>query len=160
MEKNRDRFLKFDQFVKERLNERMEVKIEKDDLILTPEEECFNSCWSIIEQQCGGDVNALKKYISIEYDIEEPTSKDIINYIMEIVDDYFNKGIKIIKGEHYVKHGKMDDFIKALTEIDYNMCVEDLIRKLLKVKDKDTPPAYAMEIFQVMAEYLPPKKKK
>lgn len=143
--------LKYDQFVNEHLN----VSIKKEDVCLSPDKECFDSCWAIIEQQCGGDVEALMKYLTNEYDIEEPTYKDVLIYIMELVDDYFNKGISFIEGEQYIKHGKKADFILALVNIDYKMCVEDLFRKLFKVDDEDNPPMYDDEIMRTLTEYLP-----
>lgn len=143
--------LKFDQFVNEHLN----VSIKKEDVCLSPDKECFDSCWAIIEQQCGGDVEALMKYLTNEYDIEEPTYKDVLIYIMELVDDYFNKGISFIEGERYIKHGKKADFIQALMDIDYKMCVDDLIRKLFKVDDEENPPQYLGEIMKILNEYLP-----
>lgn len=148
----RGKVLKFNDFV----NERMEVEIDQDFSVgIKHDEACIKSVWSVIEQICGGDVDALMKYISDEYDIANPTSRDLILYIMGQVDDYFNNGIVINDGEQYIKQGKVSEFIDALMHIDYKMCVETLIMKLYKVEQNDeNPPQYVEDLLQLVAEYI------
>ena len=70
--------LTFDDFV----NEKLEVSIRPDKIIMAPDKECFDAVWSILEQECGGDAEVLKDYLAQEYDIESPKMKDIIKHII------------------------------------------------------------------------------
>ena len=118
--------LKFADFVCEKL----EVSIKPKEITIEQDKECFNAVWSIIEQQCGGDIEKLKEYLSNEYEISWPNTKDIIKYVMELVDDYFTN--------------------------DYKMVVEDIIMKLMKVEnDPKSPPLYAKYLEKLCNECIP-----
>lgn len=144
--------LKFADFVCEKL----EVSIKPKEITIEQDKECFNAVWSIIEQQCGGDIEKLKEYLSNEYEISWPNTKDIIKYVMELVDDYFTNGIEITQGEQYIKKGKEPHFIDSLQKADYKMVVEDIIMKLMKVEnDPKSPPLYAKYLEKLCNECIP-----
>ena len=144
--------LAFDDFV----NEKLEVSIRPDKIIIAPNKECYDAVWSILEQECGGDAEVLKDYLEQEYDIESPSMEDIIKHIMSLVDDYFNAGVEILHGEQYILPDKKTDFIKRLEQIDYKMVIEDLVRELFKVENTpESYPSYCKEIEQICNECVP-----
>lgn len=146
----RGKVMKFDQFI----TEKMDVDIQKDEVTITPDEDCFKSCWSIIEQQCGGDADTMMKYLTTELGIPFPSKKDLVIYVMELVDDYLNNNITITQGEQYIKHGKRNEFVDALTNIDYKSVVENLLRKLYKVDNDNNIPGYIEDLFKILDDCL------
>ena len=99
--------LTFDDFV----NEKLEVSIRPDKIIIAPNKECFDAVWSILEQQCGGDAEVLKDYLEQEYDIEATAN--------------FKWGVQA-----HVS-GKDEDFTAAV-----NKMMDVLDNKVKKEKDK------------------------
>lgn len=143
--------LKFDQFVSEHLD----VEINQEEATITPDKECIDAVWSVIQQHCEGDIDKLMQYLSLEYHIEQPTNNDIVTYVMELVDEYLNNSITINQGEQYVRHGKMGGFFNALLELDYKIVVEELLRKLHKnVGSPSEPPLYIDDLIKITDEYL------
>ena len=149
--------MKFGDFCKS-VNERMEVSISANDVLITPDQAAvLTAVGNKIEQICGWDMDILLKHIAEEYQISQASHEDLVIWIEQEVQKYFRPEV-ILAGGETIK-GKEAEFLIAMQQLDYGMCVEKIVRRLrgLEEEDKKYPPLYLKRMEDLVREILDEK---
>lgn len=146
--------MKFGDFCKS-VNEWMEVSISANDVLITPDQAAvLTAVGNKIEQICGWDMDILLKHIAEEYQISQASHEDLVIWIEQEVQKYFRPEVIIAGGENIM--GKEAEFLTAMQQLDYGMCVEKIVRRLrgLEEVDKKYPPLYLKRMKDLMDEVM------
>lgn len=149
--------MKFGDFCKS-VNERMEVSISANDVLITPDQAAvLTAVGNKIEQICGWNMEVLLKHIAEEYQISQASHEDLVIWIEQEVQKYFRPEVIIAGGENI--RGKESEFLTAMQQLDYGMCVEKIVRRLrgLEEEDKKYPPLYLKRMKDLVREILDEK---
>ena len=148
--------LRFEDFMKNNMNERMDVDIKSPDNMdfLPSQDEVIDAVGNLIEQVSGWDMEVFKQYVAELFGIEKASHKDIVMWIMLEVNKYHQAEVNI-KGEDFVKKNKRDELPFELIELDYAMICEKIYRKLRGLQEDEKPtPTYIKKMVDICKEYL------
>ena len=133
--KQRGKVKRYWDFVRDKetttIQEKTHWYLSPDSVRVEPDIECVEKCWEIIRSEAT-NYEEMVAYLTAQGQTMVDLTT-IIKHIMDIVDaNLNNRGIKV-KDNDVMIHN-LEQFVQKTTELDYSMCVEMLVRRLVGIK--------------------------
>lgn len=148
--------LKFDEFVKHKMNERMDVEITPTDVLISAQHrEVLQNVSNKVEQICGWELSILLDHIAKEYHQESAGYKDLVMWVTNEVKKYF-QGEVSLKDNSFESEETEDKLAVGMMNVELGMIVEKIVRRLRGLSEDDEPiPTYIKKMEDVVGECLP-----
>lgn len=134
-----------DYIAKNHLNETIKFELNKDVVDVQLDSSCIDAVWGVIESECAGKIDDLKKYLQKGTDMEIGQT-EIIKHVIDLVEQYLNNDVAITKGHQHIT--SLDDFLHKARKLDFVSVVDTLVSRLYHCEDEI--PKYADLIIDLL----------
>ena len=131
VDKQRGKVMRYWDFVRDSLTEKTHWYLTPDSVRVEPDIECVEKCWEIIRSEAT-NYEEMVAYLTAQGQTMVDLTT-IIKHIMDVVDaNLNNRGVKVKDNDVMIFN--LEQFVEKATELDYSMCVEMLVRRLVGIK--------------------------